>query len=147
MGCTSLQKLSFFNRNHDFSIECHRLRAPSQHDFQGYFSEIACGLQDAEADWGGFHVLFHGFYRSGADSCCGQPCEAALCENTTVAAHAYSADGHTWHWSDTAPYPATSRLVGGGTFRVATRERPKPFFDDGNGHMTHLLTAVVDVVL
>jgi hypothetical protein len=96
---------------------------------------------DGEHRW---HALFHGFSRSGGQLCYGQACEAPLCANTTVSAHAFSLDGIEWHWSQTQPYTATTELEGGSSVHSATRERPKPFIDS-RGRLSHLVTAVVDV--
>jgi hypothetical protein len=71
------------------------------------------------------------------------------CVDSTVSAHSSSPDGFTWTMSKTAPYGAqvelksTSGTSGGGTsfVTVATRERPKPFFDEA-GTMLHLLNGV-----
>jgi hypothetical protein len=103
--------------------------------------DAALWIDAASSRW---HILFHGFYRSGGDTCYGRSCEAPLCRNTTVSAHAFSTDGIDWHWAQTPPYTATTELVGGGHVQVATRERPKPFFDR-SGRLSHLATAVVDV--
>jgi hypothetical protein len=43
--------------------------------------------------------------------------------------------------SKTAPYGTQVKLTTGETVTVATRERPKPYFDE-NGVMTHLLNGV-----
>ena len=58
-----------------------------------------------------------------------------------MSAHSFSADGHTWTMSKTPPYGTQVELESGSTATVATRERPKPFFDD-KGEMTHLLNGV-----
>jgi len=63
------------------------------------------------------------------------------CVNSTVSAHSFSEDGFTWTISKAAPYGTQVELTTGETATVATRERPKPFFD-GNGVMTHLLNGV-----
>ena len=63
------------------------------------------------------------------------------CFNSTVSAHAYSEDGFTWYMSASQPYGTQVELSTGETITVATRERPKLFFDE-QGRMTHLFNGV-----
>jgi hypothetical protein len=57
-----------------------------------------------------------------------------------VSAHSFSKDGIQWTMSKTAPYGTNVPLKTGTSVTVATRERPKPFFQ--NGLMTHLINGV-----
>ena len=63
------------------------------------------------------------------------------CFNSTVAAHAFSKDGFTWHMSPEPPYTTQIELTNGTTVTVATRERPKMWFDRA-GRKTHLFNGV-----
>jgi hypothetical protein len=63
------------------------------------------------------------------------------CVNSTVSAHQYSVDGYTWGSSLVSPYGTQVELSTGETITVATRERPKLFFDK-TGQMTHLFNGV-----
>jgi hypothetical protein len=63
------------------------------------------------------------------------------CSDSTVSAHSFSVDGFTWTMSKTPPFGTQVQLATGGAVTVATRERPKPFFDE-HGVMTHLLSGV-----
>ena len=84
---------------------------------------------------GNFHCLYH-VYRTDL------PPEN--CTDSTVSAHSFSADGFSWTMSKEAPYGTQVELSDGRTDTVATRERPKPFFD-GRGVMTHLVNGVAGV--
>ena len=79
---------------------------------------------------GHFHAIYH-VYTYG---------DSGYCVNATVSAHAFSRDGFTWHVSSQAPYSTQLELTTGETITLATRERPKPFFQ--NGKMTHLVQGV-----
>jgi len=81
---------------------------------------------------GNFHCFYH-VYRTDLPS--------TNCVNSTVSAHSFSKDGFQWTMSKTAPYGTQVELSTGETVTVATRERPKPFFDS-KGVMTHLLNGV-----
>ena len=61
---------------------------------------------------------------------------------STVSAHAFSLDGFAWRVSSVPPYGTQVELTSGVTVTVATRERPKPFFDAATGVMTHLINGV-----
>jgi hypothetical protein len=80
---------------------------------------------------GNFHCLYH-VYTTNFPS--------FYCVNSTVAAHAFSLNGVDWHISKTSPYGTQVQLETGQTITVATRERPKPYFE--NGKMTHLMNGV-----
>jgi hypothetical protein len=80
---------------------------------------------------GHFHCIYHA-------SQVGLPSND--CVNSTVSAHAFSGDGITWHLSSIPPYGTQLELSTGETITLATRERPKPFFQ--NGIMTHLVQGV-----
>jgi hypothetical protein len=81
---------------------------------------------------GHFHCIYH-VYRTDLPP--------TQCVDSTVSAHSFSEDGYTWTMSKTAPYGTQVKLSTGGTVTVATRERPKPYFDE-SGVMTHLLNGV-----
>jgi hypothetical protein len=81
---------------------------------------------------GHFHCIYH-VYRTDLPP--------TQCVDSTVSAHSFSPDGYTWTMSKTAPYGTQVKLSTGETVTVATRERPKPFFD-ASGVMTHLLNGV-----
>ena len=66
------------------------------------------------------------------------------CVNSTVSAHSFSEDGRTWTMSASSPYGTQVELTTGETVTVATRERPKPFFN-AQGVMTHLINGVAGV--
>ena len=66
------------------------------------------------------------------------------CAGTHVSAHHYSEDGVNWHTIDAEPYSNAIELATGKTVVVATRERPKLFFNE-QGEMTHLLNGVCGV--
>lgn len=81
---------------------------------------------------GNFHLLYH-VYNTNENK--------YECKNSTVSAHAFSVDGFTWNISATQPYTTQVELTTGETITVATRERPKLWFDS-NGQMTHLFNGV-----
>ena len=81
---------------------------------------------------GHFHCFYH-VYRTDLPS--------TDCTASTVSAHAFSVDGYAWSISKTQPFGTQVPLSNGTTVTVATRERPKPFFDD-QGRMTHLVNGV-----
>lgn len=80
-----------------------------------------------------FHLLFH-VYETGEPG--------STCANSTVSAHLFSLDGYEWHTTSTQPYGTTVPLSDGTNFTVATRERPKFFFDHATGQPTHLINGV-----
>jgi hypothetical protein len=80
---------------------------------------------------GHFHIIYHAYnYSPTADNC----------EDSLVSAHAFSVDGVEWHLAPRQPYGTEVELINGKSVIFATRERPKPFFQDGV--MTHLVQAV-----
>ena len=81
---------------------------------------------------GYFHGIYH-VYDVHADR--------TQCRTSTVSAHVYSEDGFEWHTSGTQPYSTQIATTANGTLTVATRERPKMFFDK-IGRMTHLFNGV-----
>jgi hypothetical protein len=81
----------------------------------------------------GWHLLYHVYNLS-------EP-HGGECIDSTVSAHAYSVDGFTWHASPAQPYGTQVKLTTGETVTVATRERPKIWFNS-EGQMTHLLNGV-----
>jgi len=83
----------------------------------------------------GYHLIYH-VYNTGEN-----PPHGHECVNSTVSAHAFSADGFSWHMSATSPYGTQVALANGTTVTVATRERPKLWFD-AEGKMTHLFNGV-----
>ena len=48
----------------------------------------------------------------------------------------------SWHISSTSPYGTQVELATGGSVTVATRERPKLWFDPKTWEMTHLFNGV-----
>uniref|UniRef100_A0A7S4HQM8 EGF-like domain-containing protein n=1 Tax=Odontella aurita TaxID=265563 RepID=A0A7S4HQM8_9STRA len=84
---------------------------------------------------GNFHSLWHAYNTTEH-----QP-HGHECIDSTVSAHAYSKDGHDWFASPVQPYGTQSALLSGDFITVATRERPKLFFN-GKGQMTHLINGV-----
>ena len=86
----------------------------------------------------GWHLLYH-VYDTHQN-----PPHGHECVNSTVSAHAFSVDGFTWHMSATQPYGTQVQLTSGETMTVATRERPKLWFDAA-GHKTHLFNGVCGV--
>lgn len=83
----------------------------------------------------GWHLIYH-VYNTGEN-----PPHGHECINSTVSAHAFSPDGFHWFMSPTQPYGTQVKLTSGATVTVATRERPKLWFD-ASGHMTHLFNGV-----
>lgn len=83
----------------------------------------------------GFHLIYH-VYNTHEN-----PPHGHECVNSTVSAHAYSADGFQWFMSPESPYGTQVELTTGETVTVATRERPKIWFDE-NWEMTHLFNGV-----
>lgn len=92
----------------------------------------------------GFHVLYHALDRDE------NPPLGLQCRNSTVSAHAFSEDGFEWRVSTTQPYSTQVEVVvagdGAGHQRtvvtVATRERPKLFFNATTGQPSHLINGV-----
>ena len=80
---------------------------------------------------GHFHVLYHRFQQAPADQCV----------NSTVSAHAFSKDGLDWHAHPVQPYSTQVAMRSGEVITVATRERPKLFFNE-DGVPTHLFNGV-----
>lgn len=76
-----------------------------------------------------------------ADNTKENPPHGHECVNSTVSAHAFSEDGFTWFMSPVSPYGTQVELTTGETVTVATRERPKLYFD-ANGQKTHLFNGV-----
>lgn len=83
----------------------------------------------------GFHAIYH-VYNTHE-----HPPHGHECFDSTVSAHVFSSDGFTWHTSPTQPYGTQVQLTTGTTVTVATRERPKIWFNNA-GHMTHLFNGV-----
>ena len=83
----------------------------------------------------GWHLLYHVY------STTENPPHGHECVNATVSAHAFSVDGFTWHMSPLSPYGTQVQLTSGGVMTVATRERPKLWFN-ATGHKTHLFNGV-----
>ena len=79
-----------------------------------------------------YHLLFH-VYETGEPG--------MTCHNSTVSAHLFSLDGFRWHTTSEQPYTAVVALSDGTTMTLATRERPKLFFDAA-GTPTHLFNGV-----
>lgn len=63
------------------------------------------------------------------------------CFNSTVSAHSFSADGYNWFMSSVPPYGTQVELADGSHITVATRERPKLYFNEA-GQKTHLINGV-----
>ena len=86
-----------------------------------------------------WHALWHAFYLNEG--------YRYSCVNSTVSAHSFSLDGHTWHAGATQPYDTQVQVLdptadsGTKTITVSTRERPKLLFDE-HGQMTHLVNGV-----
>eukprot|EP01065_Artemidia_motanka_P049776 TRINITY_DN8355_c0_g1_i1.p1 TRINITY_DN8355_c0_g1~~TRINITY_DN8355_c0_g1_i1.p1 ORF type:complete len:469 (+),score=131.64 TRINITY_DN8355_c0_g1_i1:70-1476(+) len=80
----------------------------------------------------GWHVLYH-VYDTSEDP--------TQCVTSTVSAHIFSEDGHTWHSGTEQPYTTQVTKTSGEVITVATRERPKLMFDS-SGKMTHLINGV-----
>ena len=68
-------------------------------------------------------------------------CGAQRLSQLYRSAHSFSADGFRWHMSAVPPYGTQVRLADGSAVTVATRERPKLFFDAA-GKKTHLINGV-----
>ena len=83
----------------------------------------------------GWHLLYHVY------STTENPPHGHECVNATVSAHAFSLDGYDWHMSPLSPYGTQVQLTSGGVMTVATRERPKMWFNS-TGHKTHLFNGV-----
>jgi hypothetical protein len=83
----------------------------------------------------GFHLIYH-VYNTHEN-----PPHGHECFNSTVAAHAFSEDGYVWHMSAVPPYGTQVELSDGSVITVATRERPKLYFDE-SGKKTHLFNGV-----
>jgi hypothetical protein len=88
---------------------------------------------------GNFHCLYH-VYRTDLPP--------TNCTESTVSAHSFSEDGLHWTMSKTSPYGTQVMIINTSQpgvppvpLTVATRERPKPFFNSA-GEMTHLLNGV-----
>ena len=79
---------------------------------------------------GRFHLLYHVYTTEQEDTC----------TNSTVSAHVFSLDGHEWHAHPISPYGTRVQATSGDVV-VATRERPKLFFDEQR-QMTHLWNGV-----
>jgi hypothetical protein len=69
-----------------------------------------------------FHVIYHVYNTTE------NPPHGPECVNSTVSAHVFSEDGHTWHAHLSQPYTTQVHLSSRGTITVATRERPKISF-------------------
>ena len=81
---------------------------------------------------GHFHAFYH-VYRTDLPP--------TSCIDSTVSAHSFSVDGFNWNFSAVQPFSTQVPLTGGSITTVATRERPKPFFDS-QGRMTHIVNGV-----
>jgi hypothetical protein len=102
---------------------------PDQHRVLGRDPQI---WTDKRGNW---HCLFHVFqYGKNNGTCVG----------THVSAHHFSEDGLNWHTLDAEPYSNAVELTTGKTVVLATRERPKLFFNV-HGEITHLLNGVCGV--
>ena len=75
-------------------------------------------VQRRYTDERGWHLIYH-VYNTGEN-----PPHGHECFNSTVSAHAFSADGFSWHMSPLSPYGTQVQLTTGETVTVATRERP-----------------------
>jgi len=83
---------------------------------------------------GHFHVIYHVYNtKEGPTSCV----------SSTVSAHAFSPDGYTWKFNPKQPY-TTQVQTTSGSITVATRERPKMFFDS-TGRESYLFNGVCSV--
>merc|ERR1712151_413130 len=83
----------------------------------------------------GWHLIYHVYNTKE------HPPHGHECADSRVSAHVFSVDGFTWHTSPTQPYGTQVELSTGKTVTVATRERPKIWFNAA-GQMTHLLNGV-----
>ena len=83
---------------------------------------------------GNFHVIYHVYETEAYHS---------QCVNSTVSAHATSADGgKTWRTGPVQPYTTQVQRTDGTTVTVATRERPKIYFDPKTGSEAWLFNGV-----
>ena len=78
-----------------------------------------------DTDERGWHLLYH------VHSTTENPSHGRECVNATVS-------GYDWHTRPLSPYGTKVQLTSGGVMTVATRERPKMWFNS-TGHNTHLL--------
>ena len=85
----------------------------------------------------GYHLLYHVYNTTE------HPPHGHECVDSTVSAHGYSEDGFNWFLSPNQPYSTQIKLTTGETVTVATRERPKVYFDR-EGKMTHLFNGVCE---
>lgn len=85
---------------------------------------------------GHFHSLWHVYNTTE------HPPHGHDCVDSTVSAHAYSEDGRAWFVSPVQPYGTQIAMSSGDTMTVATRERPKLFFGEQDGKMTHVINGV-----
>lgn len=83
----------------------------------------------------GFHLIYH-VYNTHEN-----PPHGHECFNSTVSAHSFSVDGFEWFMSPTQPYGTRIATADGSHVTVATRERPKIYFDAA-GRKTHLFNGV-----
>jgi hypothetical protein len=83
----------------------------------------------------GWHLIYH-VYNTHEN-----PPHGHECVNSTVSAHAFSENGFEWHMSPLSPYGTQVQLTSGETVTVATRERPKLWFNS-KGQKTHLFNGV-----
>jgi len=83
----------------------------------------------------GYHLIYH-VYNTHEN-----PPHGHECFNSTVSAHAFSEDAFTWFMSPTSPYGTQVAMTSGGAATVATRERPKVYFNE-KWEMTHLINGV-----
>jgi len=88
---------------------------------------------------GNWHVIYHVYQTFRTDSCVG----------SIVSGHVYSPDGITWFSTDASPYTNqvwwannAGPVPGGGPTTLATRERPKLFFDPVSGNPVALINGV-----
>jgi len=83
---------------------------------------------------GNFHVIYHTYQYTGTDR---------ECSSTVVSAHTFSRDGFDWHTSPTPPYGSNIIVEGEEQpVTLASRERPKVFFGDSPGVITHMVEGV-----
>lgn len=81
---------------------------------------------------GHFHLIYHVYTTDD---------HGETCTNSTVSAHVFSETGFDWHAHPVSPYGTHVELASGDHVVVATRERPKLFFNE-SGHATHLFNGV-----
>ena len=84
---------------------------------------------------GNFHAVFHGMDQWG----CGDQTPCRL----NVGRHAFSEDGLQWVYSRVNAWTTKVEYEDGSTVDFARRERPEMILD-ADGHITHLLSGVVD---